>query len=86
MKRQITCEDMVRAYLEQHGYDGLVAEDINCACTLDDLMPCGGDYAMSCVAGHKVMGCSPECGEGCDYHIVPGPRRNLSKPDMEDTP
>ena len=67
--------NMIKAYLIANGYDGLSNDDVDCACTTDDLMPCGGDFAMSCTAGHKVDGCDEMCGEGCDFHIVPGKRQ-----------
>lgn len=63
----IGCQEMVRIYLENNGYDGLFS-DI-CGCLLDDLMPCGGEGAMDCQAGHRVDGCTETCGMGCDFHI-----------------
>lgn len=71
---KVICSDMVSAYLKSHGYDGLVSDDHECGCLLDDLMPCAGEFAMNCTAGHRVEGCDPMCGEGCDFHIFPGPR------------
>ena len=62
------CRDMVAAYLRQNGFDGLFCEE--CGCSLDDLMPCGGDWAIRCVAGYKQPGCADDCGQGCDFHIV----------------
>lgn len=41
--------DIVREYLETHGYDGLAGE--GCGCTLDDLAPCG--HMDECVPGIK---------------------------------
>lgn len=70
--KEISCSDMIREYLEKNGYDGLVDSEIACSCKLDDLMPCGNDMVMDCVAGHKVEGCNPDCGGGCDFHIVAG--------------
>jgi len=54
----------VEAYLREHGYDGLF-KDRDCACALDDLMPCSiidGD----CEPGYKHP-CS--CGDGHAFHI-----------------
>lgn len=42
---------MVRAYLIQHGYDGLYTED--CGCHVDDLAPCG-DMPPTCQAGYRM--------------------------------
>lgn len=74
-KTVVRCGEMVRIYLEQNGFDGLVEKDARCACKLDDLMMvCDGEYAMECEAGHiiryKEEGCP--CGEGCEYHILAG--------------
>ncbi len=66
----MTVLEIVRAYLVEHGYDGLAGDD--CGCLLSDLAPCGGNMNESCTAGHRVDGCT--CGEGHDYHIVPGKR------------
>lgn len=68
----VSCADMVRDYLERNGYDGLVDEGRECACCLEDLMPCGGEYAMTCEAGYRIDGCTKDCGNGCDFHIFPG--------------
>jgi len=70
----INCIEMVTEYLRRKGYDGLVSHDRECGCALEDLMPCGGECAMDCEAAHNVDGCTPECGEGCDWHMVPGKR------------
>jgi len=70
-----TCADMVKHYLKDKGYDGLVHERGECSCILDFLMPCGGEYAMDCEAGHRIDGCT--CGEGCDFHIIPGHKKSL---------
>ena len=61
---------IVAEWLAESGYDGLVEMDGECACSVDDLMPCS-EPGVWCEAGH-VMKC--DCGEGCDYHIVPGKR------------
>lgn len=60
-EKYISGGEMVRLYLEQNGYDGLCTDE--CGCELADLMPCGGEYAMDCVAGHKTK-CT--CNEDCD--------------------
>jgi hypothetical protein len=35
----MTVRDIVRDYLERHGFDGLAGDD--CGCEITDLMPCG---------------------------------------------
>ena len=65
---------IVKDYLERRPeLDGLCADGGDCACLIEDLAPCG-EMQETCVPGHKVDGCSDDCGEGCDWHIVMGPR------------
>lgn len=74
----MNCSAMVVASLTKEGYDGLTSPEHDCACLLDDLMPCGGEGAMECIAGHKVAGCSAECGEGCDFHVFEGKKKTTT--------
>lgn len=68
--RAPTVRDLVLVQLKAGGYEGLVHEDRECACALDDLMPCE-DQVIGCEAGWKGP-----CGEGCnaagdcDWHIT----------------
>lgn len=71
-ERLVSCGEMVRLYLEQNGYTGLCENYGMCGCEIDDLMPCGGDYAMNCEAGHKTDGCDDKCGLGCNFHVIVG--------------
>jgi len=73
MDKNIGCGEMVREYLEKNGYDGLCEKDGECGCQLSDLMPCGGEYAMECVAGWKRNRWPDEC---ADFYIVPGKTKN----------
>lgn len=54
---------IVYAWLKANGYDGLSTDD-ECACLIDDLMPCG-EPATSCEAGYRDEG-----HDGYDYCIV----------------
>jgi hypothetical protein len=74
MSDTITVRGIVRTYLEKHCYDGLYS-DSECACRLDDLMPCDGEGIDQCSAGHLVP-CDRECDDPscCTGHIVEGPR------------
>lgn len=58
-------KEIVLAYLEQNGFDGLFNSDISCGCLKEDLEPCG-QMSSNCVVGHKVK-C--DCSENCDWHI-----------------
>jgi len=78
VERLVSCADMVAEYLAKNNYDGLVDEARECACCVEDLMPCGGDYAMTCEAGYRIDGCTSDCWNGGDFHIVPGRDRRDS--------
>ncbi len=65
--------EIMHEYLVTNHYDGLVDTDGECACGLEDLMPCGEDFGR-CMPGYEVEGCSEYCGKGCDFHIVEGER------------
>jgi len=60
---------MVRDHLKANGYDGLVSDDWECGCELDDLAPCG-EMRESFIAGHRVI---PEDSD-LDFGIVAGKR------------
>ena len=47
--------DIIRKYLEENGYDGLVAKEYECGCVLDDLFPCDGEM-NNCEAAYKWPG------------------------------
>lgn len=66
--------DIVKTWLKKHGFDGLYCDE--CGCELDDLMPCFSDGALSCHPGYKTVGCDPDCGQGCKFHI--GPKKTIS--------
>ena len=70
--------EIVKAWLTDHGYDGLFSPC--CACKLDDLMPCDEPDA-ECKPGYLAPCPGPEsevCDGDCNFHIV------ATKP--EDTP
>ena len=62
--------DIVKAYLKEHGFDGLCADE--CGCTVDDLQPCGEDFSQ-CVPGYKRD--TPNSDTGFDFIIEPAPAR-----------
>ena len=47
-------KEIVKAWLEAHGYDGLYNTDFNCSCPLVDLKPCKYFYE-GCKAGKKLL-------------------------------
>jgi hypothetical protein len=64
-----TVIDMVRARIINLGHDGLVSESRECACLVGDLAPCG-EINERCESGIRSDGCTPDCGNGCDFHIT----------------
>ena len=53
----MTVKEIVKAYLDANGFDGLFSDDGDCACQKDDLAPCGGcDNIMDCEPGDLSYG------------------------------
>ncbi|MGY5852438.1 MAG: hypothetical protein RTU92_02600 [Candidatus Thorarchaeota archaeon] len=65
-KSSLNVGEIVAEYLKKNGFDGLVEEDGECGCELDDLFPCQNEGALFCQAGYKV---DCDCGENCEFHI-----------------
>ena len=63
--------DIVKNYIKDNGFDGLF-NGRECACSIDDLFPCGGEYINKCEPGYKSV-CT--CGLGCDFDIGAKPGR-----------
>jgi hypothetical protein len=79
----MTIHEIIREYLEENHFDGLVNPDLECACAIDDLCPC--ESTGDCEPGHKepcdyneriAQGLEPECDGPCDWHMVHGPRKD----------
>lgn len=65
-------QNIVFDWLASRGYDGLFNADIQCACRLEDLMPCD-EPGIDCTAGYLVPcpGTASEvCDGDCEFHIV----------------
>jgi len=45
----MTVKEIVKKYLEDKGYDGLVDPLFSCTCNLNNLMWCGEDYITECM-------------------------------------
>ena len=63
-----TVIEIVKGYLEAHGYDGLFNPDGECACVLSDLAP-ADCITEECEPGYFAP-CPADCGDH-DWHIVP---------------
>jgi len=75
MSKPITVREMVRKALVDGGFDGLY-DSMECACLVDDLMPCEVDSIMNCEAGYKIPGPIKDCyicGDNCvcEWHVGP---------------
>jgi hypothetical protein len=51
--------EIIKAWLEGNGYDGLYCDSLECGCFLKDLAPCGGDGIGDCEAGYQCK-CTDE--------------------------
>jgi hypothetical protein len=49
----MTVKQIVREYLKTKGYDGLLNEDFNCSCDMENLFVCC-DCAIDCKPAYKV--------------------------------
>lgn len=45
--------DIVRKYIDDNGYDGLINPDDGCSCDKDKLFPCC-EYFGGCIPGYSV--------------------------------
>ncbi len=52
MSEEKTVREIVQEWLEDHGYDGLVADGGVCGCLTDNLIPCD-EPCETCIAGYK---------------------------------
>ena len=62
----MTCHDILKNWLTENGYDGLCSSGGECACDVDDFVPCGADPS-NCEPGHKA---ECDCAEEHSFHIV----------------
>ncbi len=63
-------KEIVKAYLEQHEFDGLYRINCyDCACKRDDLMPCGYEGIDLCEPGYFRPPGSND--EEADFYIGP---------------
>ena len=65
-----TVREIVKAWLEEHGYDGLYNPYGECGCALDDFMPCNSEGVEQCEAAHKIESDDDDY----DFLMVPGKR------------
>jgi len=74
--RKMDLKNFIEGSLKSNGYIGLINHEKNCACSLDNLIPCKGDEVniMGCKPGYQVP-CDGTCvNKKCDFHI------SLNKP------
>ena len=65
-----TVHEIVKEYLTQNGYDGLVCWC--CGCGIDDLFPCGSEDCLNCQPAYKIYcdGCNRK--DNCEYRAEYG--------------
>ena len=63
----MTVREIVVGYLRVHGFDGLCSSEEECSCTLDDLMPCGGELCEDCLPAYKIPADPKTTDSGFDY-------------------
>jgi len=67
MEEGINLTGILKKWLTENKYDGLFNYECECACIIDDLVPCG-DPQEDCEPGYR----SPcDCIDDHDWHIVP---------------
>jgi len=75
MTADIDAISIVRNWLKENGYDGLFIDD--CGCVLDDLQPCGKDFAW-CKPGYIQRETGAENGDLCyGGDFIVGPEKPL---------
>ena len=68
----LTAREIVREYLNAHGYDGLYDDD--CGCTKDDLAPCG-EICTDCLPGYRTAHpMTTESQPGDEFDWIVGPK------------
>lgn len=70
MQNKLTLKDLTVMTLTKKGFDGLFSDDGECACKLDDLMPCHAPK-VGCAAGYVSEGRKDDVQNGglMDYYI-----------------
>jgi len=66
----MTVGDIIKKYLDDNGFDGLVCSDGECGCLKDELAPCENVNLDSCEPGYKVncsADCPPDVKENCEH-------------------
>ena len=63
--KMVNVKKIVADYLVKNKFDGLWSDE--CACELNDLMPCDDWGIDNCEPGYKIP-CPKNCGEH-DFHI-----------------
>jgi hypothetical protein len=67
----VNVKAIVGEYLIANKFDGLWSCDNECACDLNDLMPCDDLDIESCEPGYKKPCDGQSYGCPCDFHIGP---------------
>lgn len=84
----MTVKEIMADYLTKNGYVGLINEDAECTCVIDDIMCCG-EGSAECEPAY-IKKCKPEDCEKCNSDSEncfkeSGFRFTTEKPSEEDT-
>ena len=60
----MNCESIIKRYLIDYGYDGLINKNGGCGCTTDNLFPCMESFSM-CEPAYKKL--CKDCNKDCEY-------------------
>lgn len=76
VKEGTTVREIVKGWLDNHGYDGLCNPDAECACGVDWLLPCNSP-CDKCQAAYKLpcdeCAIQDECTNGDSLYSVVSP-------------
>jgi hypothetical protein len=65
-------EELLRETLRAQGYDGLLSDDFECSCRIDDLAACDG-CCLDCIPSHETK-------DGIyGRRMSPGPKKEQGK-------
>jgi len=67
--------------LERGGFDGLFNDDLDCACVLEDLMPCDSP-CMECCPGYRQPLTDEDRADDCEFRL--GAVRHPTPQELED--
>lgn len=62
----MNCTEIIKEYLQQNRFDGLVNTDMECGCTTEDFAPCHESNFSDCEPAYKHKANCRQCDTKCD--------------------